>query len=223
MITVCEGIAKEYQHVFGVSASEIITNAPAWHPELEPSVLMPNRIRMVHHGGVSPDRRLDLMIELLKQLDQRFSLDFFLVSSNPDYLTVLKRQAAGEPRIRFCAPVAISDIVNVLQPYDLGLYLLPPTNFNNRMALPNKFFEFIQARLGVAIGPSPEMARLVREYDCGLVAEDFSVAALKQGLEKLTPEKIMYYKQQSQHAAGELCAERNGERLQTLIANLLID
>ena len=45
--------------------------------------------------------------------------------------------------------------------YDVGLYLLPPTNFNQRYALPNKFFEFIQGRLAIAIGPSPEMAKLV--------------------------------------------------------------
>jgi hypothetical protein len=35
------------------------------------------------------------------------------------------------------------------------------------------FVEFIQARLAVAVDPSPEMARLVQRYGCGVVAPDF--------------------------------------------------
>jgi hypothetical protein len=32
------------------------------------------------------------------------------------------------------------------------------------MALPNKFFEFIQARLAVAIWPSPEMSKITKTF-----------------------------------------------------------
>ena len=44
--------------------------------------------------------------------------------------------------------------------------------------MPNKFFEYIQARIVPAIGPSPEMARIAREWDCGIVADDYTPEAL---------------------------------------------
>ena len=41
---------------------------------------------MVHHGGASPSRRLETMIEAMDQLDDRFRLDFMLLPSVPKYM-----------------------------------------------------------------------------------------------------------------------------------------
>ena len=94
--------------------------------------------------------------------------------------------------------------------YDVGLFLLPPNNFNYRHALPNKFFEFIQAGLAVAIGPSPEMATLVERHGCGVVAESFEPQALARALQGLTTEKLMAFKDAAHRAADELSFERDG-------------
>ena len=103
------------------------------------------------------------------------------------------------------------EIVSTLNAYDVGLYLMPPTSFNQKMSLPNKIFEYIQARLALAVWPSPEMARVVREHDCGVVADDFSLAAMAAKLNSLSPEDIMRYKQNSHRAASVCCAETNQE------------
>jgi hypothetical protein len=62
------------------------------------------------------------------------------------------------------------EIVPLSNAYDIGLYLLPPSSFNNLHALPSKFFEFLQALLAIAIGPFQEMARIVREFRYKVVA-----------------------------------------------------
>lgn len=82
-------------------------------------------------------------------------------------------------------PVPMHRIVSFASTYDIGVFLLPPTNFNYRNALPNKLFEFIQARLAVAIGPSPQMAAVVREWNCGIVSDDFTPASLGENLQRL--------------------------------------
>jgi hypothetical protein len=114
-------------------------------------------------------------------------------------------------------PVATGEIAGFINQFDVGVYSLPPTNFNNQHALPNKFFEFIQARLAVVIAPSPEMARIVREFDLGVVAEDFSPESMAAAIKGLTMEKIRYFKTQSNKHAYELSAERNRERFLRLI------
>jgi hypothetical protein len=74
--------------------------------------------------------------------------------------------------------------------------------------LPNKFFEFVQARLAVAIGPSPEMERFVRQYGFGVVADSFEPRALAARIAALTPADIEAMKQRADVASRELHAER---------------
>ena len=105
------------------------------------------------------------------------------------------------------------EICRRLNQYDVGIYLLPPVNFNHEHALPNKFFEFIQARLAVAIGPSPEMARIVNEYSLGVIAASFEPKALAAALDQLTDESIRAYKLAAGRAARELNYEAAGRVL----------
>lgn len=218
-VTVCDGIADEYARVFGVARPLVVPNAPPRQPGA-PRATSPDRIRMVHHGLASRSRQIETMIDLMRHLDARFTLDLMLVAAEPGYLEALRQRAGGDGRIRFRAPVPTSQIVAATREYDIGLFLLPPTNLNYRFALPNKFFEFVQARLAVAIGPSPEMARLVREHDLGIVADDFAPATLARQLGALDVAALDRMKQASHRAADRLCWENVQLTLRTLVEQL---
>lgn len=220
MMTVCEGIAQEYHKNFGVNPV-VITNAPHYQ-NLHPTSVDKDAIKIVHHGLAHKSRKIELMIEVFKLLDQRFYLDFYLVG-DVEYINQLRSLAKDLPRIRFCPPVNMKKLSEVSNKYDIGLFLLFPINFNYAMALPNKFFEFVQARLAIAIGPSLEMARLVTQYDCGVVAKDFEPSSLAKVLNDLSSEKIAYFKTQSNIAAKSLCFERNAEKIRKLVNQLTGD
>lgn len=219
--TVCEGIADEYARVFGVRPAVLMNVPPA--ADLAPSPVTADRIRMVHHGAAIAGRKIETMLEVVARLDARFTLDLMLVPSDPAYLARLRQLAAAQPRVRFVPPVPLDRIPSTINAYDVGLYLLEPTNFNNRHALPNKFFEFIQARLAVAIGPSPEMARIVGRFDCGPVAPDFRPETLAARLNALTPDAIRRCKENTHRAAQTLCWEQEGKKLQAIVRALLAD
>jgi glycosyltransferase involved in cell wall biosynthesis len=218
MTTVCRGIADEYARSYGV-APVVIENAPSAQ-KLGPSPLDGRRVRMIHHGAAIRSRRLEAMIEVVDALDERFTLDFMLVPNEPAYLRELRERAAANPRIRFIAPVGMPEICQSLNRYDLGLFLLPPVNFNYRYALPNKFFEFVQARLAVAVGPSPEMARLVREHALGIVAPSFEPSELAAMLTAMTEDELTGYKLAAERAATMLSFEAAGARLLALLHEL---
>jgi glycosyltransferase involved in cell wall biosynthesis len=217
--TVCDGIAAEYERCFGVRPA-VVMNAASLRA-LTPSALDGDRVRMVHHGFAIRSRRIENMILALDHLDERFSLDLMLVGNDVDYLASLRELADARPRARFVPPVAAHRLPEETRGYDVGLFLLEPTNFNYVHALPNKFFEFIQARLAVAIGPSPEMARLVREFDCGVVAGDFRPESLAGELSALTPESLARLKLNAHGAAEALSWEREREKLRALVRGLL--
>jgi len=218
MTTVCEGIADEYATQFGERPA-VVHNA-AWLANLVPAPPEGGRLRLVHHGGAIPQRRIELMIEMMAYLEPRFSMDFYLMPTDPRYLGRLQRMAAGDSRIRFLPPVPMLEIPRMINGYDIGVFLLAPGNFNYRHALPNKLFEFIQGRVAVAIGPSPEMARLVRQFDCGVVADDFSPRALAARLGAMTSERLDYYKRRSHAAAAEVCYENCSQTLISVLASV---
>jgi len=199
MVTVCDGIADEYGANYGTRPA-VVYNAPR-DECLRPSPIVPGRVRMIHHGQTIRSRHLETMIDVMALLDDRFTLDFMLVETNPGYMRELRERAAADPRIGFVPPVPMGEICRALNSYDLGLYLLKPVNFNHEHALPNKFFEFMQARLAVAIGPSPEMARLLHLHGFGIVAGSFEPAALATALSAITDADLARYKQAADIAA----------------------
>lgn len=219
MTTVCQGIADEYAEHFGV-APVIVENAPPLQ-DLRPTGTAAGHVRLVHHGAAIRSRHLEDMIETMRHLDGRFTLDFMLMVSDIEYLRELRELAAGDSRIRFVPPVPMTEICRALNLYDMGIFLLPPVNFNYRHALPNKFFEFVQARLGIAIGPSPEMARLVNAFGLGVIADSFAPAELARRLNELTADDIQRYKLASNHAAESLNFAASAARLLALVDQLL--
>jgi hypothetical protein len=174
-------------------------NAPSYQA-LEPSTVEAGKIRMIHHGAAIRSRHLEVLIEVMKYLDDRFSLDLMLMESDFAYMRYLRESVANDPRIRFIPTVRMEDICSRINAYDLGIYLLPPVNFNHEYALPNKLFEFIQARLAVAIGPSPEMARIVRRHGLGVVASSFEPTDLAADLAKLTDKELLMFKKANHEA-----------------------
>ena len=134
----------------------------------------------------------------------------------------LKELAAGDPRIRILDPVPYTELVETLNGYDVGLSIFPPTTFNLAYCLPNKFFDYVQARLGEIVGPSPEMARFVEEYGIGMVLPDFEPSSLAAALDSLTPDLVASWKAASGAHAAELSSESQADIWDELIARVLV-
>jgi hypothetical protein len=206
MLTVCDGIAQQYFRDNGIVPS-VMYNAALYEP-LRPEISTdPNKIRLIHHGGAMPTRQLELMIDTMKLLDERFELHFMLVECNPKYMRSLERRAEKTGRVFFHPTVPMTAIARETNKYDMGIYLLRPNNFNNKHSLPNKFFEFIQARLGMAIGPSPEMSKIVKQNDLGVVADKFTPRALADQLNRLTHEDVIQFKHNAHAVSKQFSSE----------------
>jgi hypothetical protein len=224
MITIGTGLANEYEKNFHVKPA-IITNANHFH-KLNPSPLQDLKIRLVHHGIATPSRKLELMIEMMDYLDDRFTLDMYLVtvgasSKTIHYTETLKAIAAKDTRVRILPPIKADEIAVKINEYDMGVFLIPPVNFNYANTLPNKLFDFIQARLAVAVGPTPEMAEIVNTYKIGVVSTDFTSKSLAEKLSVITSEQLQVFKQNSMVAAEKLNAEENRKILIDLLEKVL--
>jgi hypothetical protein len=208
MTTVSAGLAERYARDFGIARPVVVTNAPH-RADLEPRPPDGDHIRLVHWGLANPVRRLEDTIELMRLLDERFTLDLVLVGRDARYQRRLQALAAGDARIRFLDPVPMPDLPRFGNAYDIGVFLLPGAFAQQQFVLPNKFFEFVQARLAVAIGPSPEMARIADQWGFGVIADSFEPAALAAKLNALDAGEVLRLKRRAHAAADELSAEAN--------------
>ena len=144
------------------------------------------------------------MIRLCTLLGEGFTLDIMGTVPKNDraYFDEIMHLIEQTPNVHFRPAVDFDQIIPTIREYDIGLYILQPVNFNNRHALPNKFFEYIQARLALAIAPSPEMKRICEQYHLGVVATDFTPESLAASLKSLTSEQVNIYKQNAHQAAA---------------------
>jgi len=203
--TVGEGIAAEFEREFGFRP-EVVTNAAPFREGEPRPVGTP--LRLVHSGAGLRNRRLEETITAVAEVPGA-TLDLYLTRNHPDYIAELRELAArAEGRVRVLDPVPYRELTERLADYDVGVFLLPPENFSYLWALPNKLFDYVQARLGVVVGPSPEMARLVQEHGLGVVAEGFDAQDLAEALRSLTAADVEAYKRAAHAAARELSAER---------------
>ena len=128
--------------------------------------------------------------------------------------------AAGDARITVRDAVPYSELIPLLNDYDVGFSTILPNTFNLKHALPNKIFDYVQARVGIITGPSPEMARLVGDHDLGLVLPSFAEQPLTSAINNLDADAIATWKNNANTVAYELSSERQNEGWATPISQL---
>ena len=219
--TVNQSIAQLYDSSFGVH-TEVVRNSRL-DAGLDPTTVESDKIRLVHSGGAVPGRNLESLIESVLALDDRFTLDLYLVPARDGgrYLEKLKKLAGQSCRVSFHDPVPPANLPAVLNTYDVGVYQLPPATTNQRLALPNKFFDFLQARLAMVFGPSEEIALLVREHQLGVITDDFTSDSLVRSLSSLSQSDISLFKRNADHAASILSSDVDNQVVRGILERLL--
>lgn len=227
MITVCDGILAEYKRLYPSVSIDLITNASPYYAIRRRRTARP--VKIIHHGLADRSRNIEGMIATMGALQDkdRYTLDLMLVFNDTHYVNQLKALAAevnrnaGFEQIRFVKPVPLKEIVPTISKYDIQIIMTPPVNFNNRFSLPNKFFEAIQARNALAIGPITEMAKIVRQYQLGVVSDSFEARDMASCLNALTTADIEKFRLNAEKTARALNAEANAKELIRIVRETL--
>jgi glycosyltransferase involved in cell wall biosynthesis len=210
-LTVAEGIADLYHDQYGIDRPGVIRNIAPFE-KLEPSRVDPDNVVLVHHGYAAVERGIDIMLDAALLLDERFTLVLMVLGDERSLAPLRAHPAISAGRAVFREPVGVTEVARTLNEYDLELIFFPPRFANNIYALPNKFFEAIQGRLGVVIGQSPEIVGFVREHGFGLIVDGWTGKDLARALNALTPEKIAEMKHAANRAAREFSTLGEGPR-----------
>ena len=217
--TVSSGLAGLYPDRYGVDP-EVIRNAPDLQ-DLAPSPVDPDTIRLVHSGTADPDRNIMELIAAVDRLEGRFTLDLYLLRVPGGHLDVISKRAATSSVVTVHPPVPPQTLPGILNQYDLGVFLYPIRNVGKLYYLPNKFFDFAQARLGLVFSSGPEIDFHIEKYGLGLITSDTTADALVAALQDLTVDDVNKFKKAADTAARALSSEPDRTTQNALVTRLL--
>ena len=175
------------------------------------------RIEVLYHGIVGPERGLEVSIQSVRGWKPEYRLTIRGNGGSPhlDALKGLSREARVAERVRFEPAVPFGEIIPAANQADIGLFVQSDLSPQKRLALPNKFFEYVMAGLALCIADLPEMATLLQRHDLGVLARKLQPDAVAEAVNSLSRDRIMHYKAQAL-AAARLLNWENEQR--TMIA-----
>jgi len=220
LITVSPGLQDNYKSTFNLD-TDLIMSLPDYSENKSQQLQTTDKIKLVHHGGAKESRKIELMIELMNNLDDRFELDLYLIKYHSSYYEHLINLAKQNGRINIFKEIELEKINNTLVNYDIGLIMFEPTTFNLEYSLPNKLFEFIQSGLAVISYPLPNIKNIIETHNVGFVSQDYELTSIANKLNSLTIDEINKYKLNSVSASKELNSETNNNKLKSIINKLL--
>lgn len=128
-------------------------------------------------------------------------------------LRALVKRERLESRVRFLPPAAPHQLVEHLVGFDIGVVPYRATTLNNRLCLPNKVFEYLQAGLAVAASTLPELERLVKETATGEVFDPEQPEDIARAINALTrdPDRLAECRARARVARDRYTWEAQGE------------
>ena len=211
---VSSGIAERLDGLYCLPAPALVVrNTPVF--EEVPFRATGDRIRVLYHGLLARGRGLEATIDSVANWRPEFDLTI-RGPGTPAYLDELRQRAERRgvaDRVHLVPPLPMTELIRAAAAFDVGFFALPGSSRHNQFALPNKLFEYMMAGLAFCVTELPDMARLVRQYDAGMMLPRAAPADIATAINSLDRPRIDRYKNNALAAARDLCWERELARL----------
>jgi glycosyltransferase involved in cell wall biosynthesis len=219
VVTVSKGIAEALAARYDLSTlPTVIRNVPDW--EQQPFRATSRPRHLLFHGVLKEYRGIETIIDALPRLpDYSLTLRGEATAAYAASLAGAIRRAGVVDRVQIKPAVPREQVVQLANAADIGLFLGPVDTLHNRLALPNKVFEYVMAGLAVLVSPGDDLSRLVARHAFGRVVPQ-APDALATLLATLSNPEVDAMKRAALAAAHELNWQVERQRLLTLYAGL---
>ena len=143
----------------------VIRNFPLYIrnlPKSRVNIKQPNERIIIYQGSLNLARGLEIAIQAMEFIDNAK----LVIIGKGDITAELKQladKAELHNKVVFFERMPYEELMEYTVQADLGISLEENTGLNYYYALPNKLFDYIQARIPVLVSDFPEMARIINE------------------------------------------------------------
>jgi len=210
--TVSDSIAIEYHQKYGAPFI-VIRNLPVLKDA--PNTVKSNAI--IYQGALNVGRGIELMIQTMVLLPE---MELWIVGGG-DIETELKQQVQDlqlENQVKFLGRIPFSDLHDITLKARIGLSLEENRGKNYYYALPNKLFDYIQARIPVIVSDLPEMRKIIEDNGVGAVLKDRNPEVLAALILQVLSddESLAGLNNKLQYTAQLLCWENEKNKVSNL-------
>jgi glycosyltransferase involved in cell wall biosynthesis len=179
---------------------------------------------VMYHGAVMQGRGIETLLDSIKR-SQNIAL-VILGNGDFEYIENLKQlthQLKISKKVLFHSAVNIDVLWQYVGAADVGMVTIPAVSRSYYYMLPNKFFENIQSLTPIIGSDFPEIRRIVKGYDIGLLVNPESVDDIVKAIDEMRTDSKMYsrFKMNLMHAKEELCWENEQVILEAAYGKIL--
>lgn len=221
-ITVSKSIAEFYLEKYSTEFT-VVRNAAVFHADNKKSKRnnIAGQVTILYQGALNIGRGIRLAVQSMEYVDGAVLI---IIGSGDieQELHKLVHDLGSEKKIKFTGKVPMEKLWEYTRKAHIGISLEEDLGLNYRYALPNKLFDYIQARIPVIVSDLPEMKGVVEKYKIGRILKERTPEALASVINKMIVEELPSGKYLSdlELAARELSWQREEEILIQLFRNL---
>ena len=182
--------------------------------DFEGIVRNPYRKTIIYQGALNMSRGIELAIQSMQYVNNA-KLQIIGNGDIQDRLVQLVADLRLESKVEFTGRVPMEELWAYTSKADIGISLEEKIGLNYEFALPNKLFDYIQARLPVVVSDLPELSAMVKKYAIGQILSERTPEKLGEVFTKMLEEELpaKKYFTNLEIAAREFCWEREEEKL----------
>jgi len=232
VITVSPGIAARLRDKYGLHRMPTVLRNVTELSLIEsipPSRRLRERLSLngeqliLHQGAPARYRGCENLVLSLARLPAAHLV--FLGDGETEFIAHLRAVAAESGvarRVHFVTSVPLVSLLSHTAEADVGVSLLEANCENHRLALPNKIFEYVAARVPLLTSDLPEVRRLVEAHGIGWTVDSSDPVSIARCLKHaLRHSADAPLRQRLEHAASSLTWGREQEKLREAYALLL--
>ena len=224
VITVNDSIAEIYKKEYNVDVATM-RNVPLKHSGIEKdktraelNLPIDKKLIILQGAGINVDRGGEELVESMRYVKDAV----LLIVGGGDVIEVLKKMVSDfglVDKVRFIDKMPYKRMMMYTVNADLGATLDKPTNLNYRYSLPNKIFDYLKAGIPVLSSNLIEVARIVNQYEVGVVVENHDPKQLAQVINEFLSDtdRLNSCKANASRVIEELCWENEKAALVNML------
>ena len=191
VITVSDSLADALARSYHIEQPVVIRNCPESKPYragsnyLHVKYNIPQDWPVVLYQGILTHGRG--LIELVQSANELQNLAVVITGHGPLAETLMEAASkiTSNTKFIFTGSIPMAHLPEMTASASIGVVLTQNTCLNHYYSLPNKLFEYVQAGLPVVGSNLPEIAKIIQEYQIGVVVDPDDPRNIASGIQQL--------------------------------------